>query len=91
MACQNNYIPEYVPEDLPWYKKDGLMTYIDQVKCQDFLRDPDGHFKNTKVINFDIIQRQGRGEKLPEDLLKKYQTVEEIKQKSTPKSNKRIS
>ena len=25
----NGYVPEYVPEDLPWYERDGLMTYID--------------------------------------------------------------
>lgn len=43
MVYQNNYIPEYVPEDLPWYERDGLMKYIDQVKCQDFLKDSDGH------------------------------------------------
>ena len=26
----NNYIPRYVSEDLPWYDRDGLLTYIDQ-------------------------------------------------------------
>ena len=28
----NKYIPKYVPEDLPWYERDGLLTYIDQLK-----------------------------------------------------------
>ena len=54
MARQNNCIPEYVPEDLPWYKRNGLMTYLDQAKCRDLLRDLKGHFKNTKITNFDI-------------------------------------
>ena len=27
----NNHIPEVVPKDLPWYKRDGLMNYIDQL------------------------------------------------------------
>ena len=62
----------------------GLMTYLDQAKCRDFLRDPEGHFKNTKIFNFDIIHRQVRGEKVPEDLLKKYQTVQENKTKKYP-------
>ena len=26
----NKYIPDYVPCDLPWYEKNGLLTYIDQ-------------------------------------------------------------
>lgn len=55
MACQNKYIPEYIPDDLPRYERDGLMTYLDQEKCGYFLRDPEGHFKNTKIIDFDII------------------------------------
>ena len=54
MARQNNCIPEYVPEDLPWYKRNGLMTYLDQAKCRDLLRDLKGYFKNTKIVNFDI-------------------------------------
>ena len=32
---------EYVPEDLPWYGKDGLMAYIDQLKYEEFISDPD--------------------------------------------------
>ena len=52
------------------------MTYIGQVKCRDFLRDTEDHFKNTKIVSFDVIHCQMRGEKAPEDLLKKYQTVQ---------------
>ena len=76
MACQNNYIPEYVTENLSWYERDGIVTYINQAKCRDFLRDLDSHFKKTKIVNFDIIYRQARGEKVPEELLKQYQTVQ---------------
>ena len=43
MASQNNYISEYVLKDFPWYERGGLMTYLDQAKCRDFLRDPEGH------------------------------------------------
>ena len=35
------------------------------------------HFEKTKIVNFDIINRQVRGEKAPNKLLKKYQTVQE--------------
>ena len=45
----NNYAPEYMPENLPWYERDGLLTWYDQVKCKEFLEDPDAHFKNKKT------------------------------------------
>ena len=44
----NNYIPKYVPIDLKWYEIAGLMTYIDHVKCEEFLSDPDKHFREKK-------------------------------------------
>ena len=28
MSAQNNYVPEYVPDNLPWYERDGLLTYL---------------------------------------------------------------
>ena len=51
----NKCIPEYVPEDLPWYERDRLITYIDQMKYKDFISDPDAHVKNTQIINFQMI------------------------------------
>ena len=57
----DNYIPEYVPEDLPRYERDGLMSYIDQLKCIEFLSDPDTAIKNTKTINFKMIHAQCKG------------------------------
>ena len=48
------------------------MTWYDQCKCQEFLDDTDAHFKNLKIINFDIINSKG---KLPATKLKQYQTV----------------
>ena len=64
--CVNNYVPKYVLKDLLWYERDGLMTWYDQVKCEEFLRDSDKHFKTEKVMNFDIIRREVAGEKMPE-------------------------
>ena len=44
----NNYIPGYIPSNLRWYERDGLMTYINQIKCEEPLRDPDKHFREKK-------------------------------------------
>ena len=57
----NNYIPKYVPEDLPWYERDGLLTYIDQLKYKKFIFEPDAAVKNTKIINFNMIRAQCGG------------------------------
>lgn len=47
------------------------------------------HFEKTKIVNFDIINRQVRGEKAPNKLLKKYQTVQEKKLVNIQKKNAR--
>ena len=67
---KNDYIPEYFSSDLKWYERDGLLTYIDQLKCNRFLEDPDKHFRKTKVINFDIIYKIITGENLLMKLLR---------------------
>ena len=28
MSAQNNSVPEYVPDNLPWHEHDGLLTYL---------------------------------------------------------------
>ena len=60
----NKFIPKYVPNDLKWYKKDGLDTWYLQNKCADFLMDTDEHFKKMKVVNFDMIKKEVSQEKL---------------------------
>lgn len=45
--------------------------------------------KKTKIVNFDIIHWQARGEKVPEKLLKKYQTVKEKTTKQYLKEHKK--
>ena len=37
----NKYIPEYTPNNLKWYERDGLLTYIDQLKYEEFSSNPD--------------------------------------------------
>ena len=46
----NKCIPEYVPSDLKWYERDGLLTCIDQIKYQHFNKDTDSYLKKAKVI-----------------------------------------
>ena len=87
---QNNYVPDYIPDNLPWYERDRLMTYIDKLKCGRFLKDPDKHFKETKVINFDIICKTSRGGKIPDKTLKDYQNVKAEMTKSISKKRIRI-
>ena len=68
------YVPTFVRKDLPWYGRDGLMTWFDQGRCEDFLSDTGKHFKDVNTINFDVMHRYVRGEEVPSDLLKYYQT-----------------
>ena len=74
----NSYILKYVPENLPWYECDGLITWYNQGKCYDFLRDINKYFCEAKISNFDIIHRECRGEVFPPDLLRYYQTINPI-------------
>ena len=57
---------------MKWYERDGLMIWYNQMKCQDFLKDLYGHFKNLNIVNFDIINSKN---KLLESKVKQYQTV----------------
>lgn len=55
--------------------RDGLLTRYDQGKCKDMLRNTNKHFQEAKVVNFDIIHRKVWGKKVPEELLRHYQTL----------------
>ena len=89
----NTYVPKFVPKNLLWYECYGLMTWYDQIKCEDFLRDTDQHFQQAKIINFDIIHRECRGEEVPKDLLKHYQTVNDksVSDSPTPEQDQILS
>ena len=68
----NTYIPEFVPDNLKWYERDGLDTWYKNNKCDEHLEDTDRYFHTAQIINFDIIQNQ---KQLPKTKLKQYQTV----------------
>ena len=50
----NTFVPKYVPKNLKWCKRDGLMTWYDQIKCEEFLEDLNAHFQ--KITNFTSIK-----------------------------------
>ena len=56
----NRFIPRFVSNNLPWCERDGLLTWYDQVKCQEFLEDIVEHFQNLKIINSDVINSKGK-------------------------------
>ena len=68
----NTYIPEYVPDNLKWYERDGLNTWYKKNQCNEFLEDTDRYFCTAQIINVDIIRNQ---KQLPTNKLKQYQTV----------------
>ena len=70
----NKYVPRFAQHSkLSWYEPDGLLPYIDTLKCEEFLKDTDSHFK-TAQVNFDIICHECRGDPLQGNY-KEYQTV----------------
>lgn len=75
----NRYIPKFVPNNLKWYERDGLETWYLQNKCNDFINNTDEHFKQMKIINFDIIKNNVSTEKL-----KQYQTLDHHKSMQYP-------
>ena len=71
----NKYVPRFAQHsELPWYERDGLLSYIDALKCEEFLKDTDSHFKTVQVVNFDIIHHDCKGDPL-QGSYNEYQTV----------------
>ena len=56
----NQFIPSFVSNDLPWYEREGLNTWYERGKCQYFLENTDNHFQNLQILNFDIIYSNGK-------------------------------
>ena len=84
----NSYVLEYVSENLPWYERHGLMTYIDQLKWKEFISDLDASIKNKKVINFEKIRAQCRRTPCTRSD-QFYQTVREKNVAKMPQNNRK--
>ena len=48
----NTFIPNYTPNNLKWYEKDGLETWYRQNKCNEFLSNTKELFQKRKIVNF---------------------------------------
>ena len=54
---------------------DDLMTWYEQKKWEEFLKNPQEHFEKTNIVNFDSINRQIRVEIISDKLFKKKKLV----------------
>ena len=72
----NTYVPKFVSNNIPWYERDGLNTWYEQMKCNEFLEDIDNHFKNLEITNFDMIYNK---KTLSNDKIKQYQSIDHHK------------
>ena len=39
----NKYFPDHVKSETKWYERDVLITYIDQLKYSEFIKNPDDY------------------------------------------------
>ena len=70
------YVPDFVPNDLKWYERVELLTWYDQMKYERFLEDVNNHFANTKIVNFELVNKWLKGEEVSEGTLRNYQTIQ---------------
>ena len=66
---ENNYVPKYTPPE-----ERDFLGCLDNLKYKKYMKDPDTHFQNIKIINFDIIRNQILGEPMRKPI-ETYQTV----------------
>ena len=75
----NTFVPPFVSNDLKWFERDGLETWYRRNKCEEFLQDTDSHFKNRKIVNFDMIKNEASDTKI-----KQYQQIDHDEIKKYP-------
>ena len=71
-------MPTFVPQELKWYKRDGLMTWYDQRKCQDFLEETDKLFEMLKLLILILLTNGLRVKKFVELL---YRITKQLKKR----------
>ena len=74
---RNSYIPPFIRMDLKWYERDGMMTYMDQLKYKEFTDNRDEY----------VNHNQCRGDRL-EKSIKEYNTITKENLKQMPPSEK---
>ena len=76
MNCDNNYVPTHAEHlSLLWCERDGLRSYIDSLKCDEFKKNPEEHFNKTKIVNFAMIHAQVRCDKLNQKIVNDSRTI----------------
>ena len=80
----NTFVPPFVSNDLKWLERDGLDTWYRRNKCEEFLQDTDSHFKNRKIVNFDMIKNEASDTKI-----KQYQQIDHDEIKKYPNANRK--
>ena len=60
----NEYIPTKGKTEFKWYEHYLLMPYIDDLKYNEFIENTDEYFQKAKIINFDIIHHECKGDEL---------------------------
>ena len=86
MSTNNNtYVAHYTPRYTLLEERDFL-SYLDNLKYEGVMRNPDRFMKNVKIFNFDIIHCECCGTSL-KNSYEYYQIVQENKfQKYTPEA-----
>ena len=89
----NKYVPKYAGDyfSKPWYERD-LMGYFDYLYYQEMSKQPTKYFEQKKVINFDIIHHESRGDPL-QGSYEDYQTVrsKDLEKYPAPEKKKLVS
>ena len=84
----NKYVSIYQNSNIPWYEHDGLLTYIDELKCKELFNNCDKHFFNMEAISFDIVHHKCRGDSLLNSV-ESYKTISKNDFKSYPEIDKK--
>lgn len=85
----NNYVPCYQDlNTLPWFERDDFSSNINGLKCEQFMENPDEHFNNAEVGNFDIIHNRCKDNPL-ENTVQNYKTVKVDDFKNYPREKKK--
>ena len=87
MEFKNRYIPQFVKDNLKWYERDGLLTYINQLEYKRSEENRDSYLEKISITNFDIIHSNCRNEPL-ENEIKYYKTIHAKDLKQMPLADK---
>ena len=81
------YLSKYVPVYTPPEERDFL-SRLGDLKYEETLKDPNKYFKNLKIVNFDLIHHECRGDPLEKDIREHF-AIQNQDFKKYPKNEKR--